>query len=346
MVFLSRLKPVSAPFLQRLIGPGDPETEVLQPAETVSVPLPAYLPGMLDRVTATDEHSSLDFHMQTALSTTATHAPVLRRVWRKALVRRRGFATWRKLERYSKALAAGELAGPIDRVAVLRYCHGWASWRFFGHWLTDSVSMALIEPDIGALWMPHAPDWSHARGYLDALSLPALPDRPVLADQLVTYQDFGQGSHKIARYNRIRDRLQARFGGGKAAPVYLRRGRTGTPRVIANEDALVDALLARNWRVLDVAGTSVQTIQQALCPASVVVSIDGSHLDHAHLSLLPGSVLVLLVPQDRFTLHHIGLAHAHGLKPGFVVLNGSQESGYTADLDEILRTLDLADGLA
>lgn len=342
VLVLSRLSPVFAPFVQRLIGPEQPETEVLQPAETQAVQRPAFLPGMLDRVTGTDEHSTLDYHMGVALDTSVTHDAVLRRTWRRALVRRSGFATWRKRERYGTGIGAAELLGPVAQVPVLRYCHSGVAWQYFGHWLTDSIPSALIEPDAGALWMPHNPGWSHAPDYVAALSLPVLPDRPVLADRLVTYQDHSQGSHKVRRYQLVRDQLQARFGSAGETLVYIRRGRTGAPRWIANEDALVEALAARNWRILDVAGTSVEEMQRALCPARVVVSIDGSHVDHAHLSLRPGSAMVMLVPQDRFTLRQVGLSRAHDVSPGFVVLTGSVDTGYTADPDEILRTVDLA----
>ncbi|MES2540800.1 MAG: glycosyltransferase family 61 protein [Pseudomonadota bacterium] len=343
MSLLSRFSLLSAPVLQRLIGPGTAEVEVLQPAETVAVRPPAYLPDMLDRVTGTDEHSTIAYHIQVAQEVTVTHVPVLRKLWRNALVRRRGFATLRRHERYGQGFGLADVAATMRQEAILRYCHSGVSWRYFGHWLTDSIPTALIEPETGALWMPHDPSWSHAPGYLDALSLPALPDHPVLAKELVTYQDFGQGSHKVARYNRIRDQLQARFGSPGETAVYLRRGRTGAPRCIANEDALVEALLARNWQVIDIAGTSVETLQRALCPARIVVSIDGSHLDHAHLSLRPKSRMVVLVPQDRFTLRQVGLSRAHEVAPGFVVLRGSVEAGYHAELDEILRTLDFAD---
>lgn len=341
-----RFAPVWAPFVQRLIGPGQPETEVLQPPEVQAVQRPAALPGMLDRVTGTDEHSTLDFHLGAALETSVTHDAVLRRTWRRALVRRSGFTTWRKRERYGTGIAAAELLGPITPVPVLRYCHRGVAWQYFGHWLTDSIPSALIEPETGSLWMPHNPAWSHSPDYAATLSLPLLPDRPVLADELITYQDYSQGSHKIHRYQLIRDALQARYGSPGETMVYIRRGRSGAPRWIANEDSLVEQLVARNWRILDIVGTSVEEIQRTLCPARVVVSIDGSHVDHAHLSLRPGSAMVMLVPRDRFTMRQVGPSRAHGVKPGYVVLNGSVETGYAADPDEVLRTVDLAMAMA
>lgn len=342
-VSLYQLNPVVAPFVRRLIGPGTPETEVLQPSETVSVRPPAFLPGALDRVTATDENSTLSYHRQVAIETTVTHVPVLRHTYRNALVRRRGFATLRQHERYGSGFGPGDLFGPVDRVPLLRYCHSWVIWKYFGHWLTDAISAAMIDPGRGALWMPADPSWMHAPAYVRALDLAVRPDAPVLADELIAYQDFGQGSHKARRYAQIRDLLQSRFGGDGSHSVYIRRNRTGAPRWIANDDELIEALLARSWRIIDIATASVEDLQHTLCRAEVVVSIDGSHIDHAHLSLRPGSTMVVLVPQDRFTLQHIGLARAHGVKPGFVVLEGTMQDGYRLDINELLRTVDLAD---
>jgi capsular polysaccharide biosynthesis protein len=165
----------------------------------------------------------------------------------------------------------------------------------------------------------------------------------VYADRLITYQDHGQGSHKQARYAQIRDRLHARFGGGDATGcVYLCRGRTGATRLIVNEAALIDDLVARNWQILDIASASVAQLQRALCRARVVVSIDGSHLAHAHLALRPGALMVVLMPHDRFTSIHLGYCRAHGVIPAMVVLLGAQGGGYQVNLDELLRTIDLA----
>jgi hypothetical protein len=347
MPFIDRAKPLFAPAFRRILGPGLPETSTLQPAEIEIVRPPALLPGMLDRVIATDEHSDLAYHLAAARETTVSHAPVLRRDYRNALVNRDGFATWRYRERYPQAQDLGALTGPLLKVKELRYCHNYVIWRYFGHWLTDAIPTALIAPDDGALWMPPNPDWAHAADYIRVLGLPVVAAPLVLAERLTVYLDYGQGSHKQARYAVIRDRLQARFGNTHATDcVYIRRGRTGALRWIANEAALLDALVARNWQVLDIASMAMEDLQRALCKARVVVSIDGSHIDHAHLSLQPGSAMVILLPQDRFSTRQVGLCRAHGVSPGLVVLTGTQNQGYHADLSEVLRTVDLAEAAA
>jgi len=205
----------------------------------------------------------------------------------------------------------------------------------------------MIDPDQGVLWMPPHPDWTDAGDYLDAFDLSVVDAAVVHADRLTVYQDFGQGSHKRQRYAVIRNKLHARFGGDDPTDiVYIRRGRTGAQRVITNETELIDQLSARNWRIIDMATTTVEETQRALCRARIVVSIDGSHIDHAHLSLRPGATMVVLMPQDRFSTRQVGLCQAHGVSIGMVVVTGDQAQGYHADLDEVLRTVDLAEAPA
>lgn len=339
MLILARLKPIAAPFVSRLLRQGFPETEVLHPEEREAVTPPALLPGMLERVTGTDEHSRLEEHLEAIQATEVTHAPVLRRMYRKAVVRRGGFATWGRVVRHDQNRGFKGISGPIEQIDTLRYCESYVSWRYFGHWLIDAVPTALIGLDSGPAWLPPAPDWPHAVDYSEVFGLSVAPAALVQADDLIVYQDFSQGSSKRARYDVLRDRLRARFGGsGKAECVYLKRGATGTRRVIHNEAYLIEALTARGWTVLDVATASVETLQQALLKARVVVSLDGSHLNHVQIAMPQGGAIVVLVPNDRFTSVQAGYAVANRLSVGMVVLEGTQQAGYAVSSEEVLRT--------
>lgn len=348
MPAISRLKPLSAPVLQRLIGPNHPETEILHPQETETVIPPALLPGMLERVVGTDEHSTLAQHIRAAQETTVTHAPVLKQIYRNALVGRAGFATWRLYQRYNTSLTVQALNEPFHHEPVLRYCHSYVAWRYFGHWLTDSLPTALLEPEIGTPWLPPAPAWSHAPPYLEALGFAPINAGLVHADQLIVYQDFSQGSSKRARYARLCKRLHNIFGNAtpllpsSGGNVYIRRGATGVSREIVNEQSIIQDLSARGWTILDIATSTVDEIQTALCRAQVVASIDGSHLDHAHLTLRPHSAMVVLMPQDRFSSRQLGVCRAHDVSIGMVILNRASRQGYHLDMNELLRTVDLA----
>ena len=343
MVLLPRIFPLVAPVLRRVLGPSSPEIDVLQPAETVAVTPPACLPGMLQRAAATVEGNELSYYLEVAAETSVTHAPALRMIYRNAIVRRKGFATPRSNEKLGPGRDLAELLGPITQVQTLRYCYDDVTRLYFGHWLTDAVSSALIDPDRGVLWMPPILGSTHSQDYLDALDL-QLAEGPVLhAQEMIAYQDYGQGSHKQKRYDAINQRLLARFGGNvPPTSVFIKRGSTGVARAITNEDALIEALVARNWTILDIATASVAEMQRVLLGASVVVSIEGSQLDHAILAMPRGAAMVILVPQDRFLLRFVGLCRARGVRTGFVVIEGRLSDGYRTDLDEILRTVDLA----
>ena len=339
---LVRLKPLAAPVFARLLGTGHPDEQTIQASETEVVRPIGLIPGMLERVTRTDEHGELAYHLSRATATTITHAPVIRRIYRNALVQRTGFATWRRNERYGKTRIGGALTRPILEFPEVRYCHSYVSWLYFGHWLTDAIPSALIDPERGEIWMPPNASWGHAPHYAGVFGLSVIEAELVIASKLIVYQDFGQGSFKRARYAILREQLHARFGGGDTVDcVYIRRGTTGVARLITNELALLEQLTLRNWKVLDVAQATVEEMQRVLCKARIVVSIDGSHLAHAHLSLLPGCTMIVLVPHDRFVTVIADYCRAHDVLIGMVVLKGSLEEGYKANLEEILRTIDL-----
>lgn len=342
MTILARSFPLLAPALRRIIGPDTPEIDILQPAESEAVTPPAYLPGTLERAVGTVEGNDLSYYLQVATETVVTHAPVLREMRRNAIVRRRGYATPRSHERLGPGFGLSELLAPVTEVGTLRYCYSHVIWQYFGHWLTDGIPSALIDPGLGPLFMPPIPGSAHARDYLDATGLQLIEAPLIHARELVSYQDYGQGSHKRARYQELNRRLLARFGNDDpAACVFIKRGRTGVPRFIANEDALVETLLARNWTVLDIAKASVTEMQRVLTRATVVVSIEGSQLDHAILSMPEGAAMVILEPQDRFLLRFVGLCRARRIKPGFLIVKGSLATGYTVDFEELFRTIDL-----
>jgi len=339
---LDRLKPLVAPVVGRIFQYDGSEMDVLQPEETEAVTPPALLPGMLDRVTGTDEHATLSLMLESARTTVVTHAPVIRRVYRKAIVRRSGFATWSKSERYASELRASELVGPLMHVPVLRCCLNYVSWRYFGHWLMDAVPAALIEPETGMPWLPPESSWGHARDYLNIFDISSLEAPLVHADRLIVYQDFSQGSHKRTRYRRLRDMVHDRFGGADATDrVYIRRGATGARRQITNEPELLEQLAARGWKIIDVATASAEALQRCLCKARCVVGIEGSHLNHAYFSLPAGSSMVILTPGDRFTTTQLGRCNANRISNGMVILNGTEKDGYRIDMDDLWRTIDL-----
>ncbi|HHY01709.1 MAG TPA: glycosyltransferase family 61 protein, partial [Paracoccus sp.] len=123
-------------------------------------------------------------------------------------------------------------------------------------------------------------------------------------------------------------------------PVFLKRGAGGVARPIAGEDALCERLAVAGYDIVDLAATDFRERYRRLSAASVVVTIDGSHVNHAFYAMRAGAGVVSLIPADRFTMRERGVAHGFGLNYGCVVMQPS-EGGYVADPEEILRTVDL-----
>lgn len=73
-----------------------------------------------------------------------------------------------------------------------------------------------------------------------------------------------------------------------------------------------------------------------------VVSIEGSQQCHLTFALPPGASLISLIPSDRFSVVLLGYARAIELQWGCVVID-RVEHGYHVNVDDVLRTLDLAE---
>ena len=102
------------------------------------------------------------------------------------------------------------------------------------------------------------------------------------------------------------------------------------------------ALIAKGFEVFDLEGASVSDIHQRFRHARTVVSIEGSQQCHLTFALPEGSVLISLMPSDRFTMVLLAYARAIDLQWGCVVIDRAT-NGYRVNVDDVLKTLDLAE---
>ncbi|MDF2232256.1 glycosyltransferase 61 family protein [Albimonas sp. CAU 1670] len=318
--------------------------EVLQPEEVEGVRPPVLLEAGVERIRAPAPFSVLETERAIVTAERVVHDPVIRWTFERAVATPHGWANAAFGERYDRAMLSDPLRGELARVGSLHYCIGFVSWRFFGHWLTDAVAASLLAPEDEATWLSHPPAWSHCRDYRALLGLAPLDAPAALAERLHVYQDYSQGSLKRERNRRIRARMRARADGAQGGGrVYLRRGEGGVRRMIENEDALIEALSRDGFRVVDVLSSDARTLVERTLDAEVVVSLDGSHLDHTHFTVAEGGVQLAMIEPDRFTLRQVGICRANGVIPASVVLEGSAQAGYRVDVDEVFRTLELAE---
>ena len=342
-----RLRPITGWLCDRVTG-GTPAIaaaavgqEIVQPEETEPARRPLFLPGQLERVTAT-AFNTVAFEVDVARRETVRHAPVIRYVFEDCLIYPGGFSTRRHSFLNTGVRNIAPVAGrPVECGTVL-YCLSPISFRFFGHWLSGSCTSALLAHGDEQAHLTPQPEWSHAPAYQRAFGLPQEPGPVIRCERLVYCHDFSQGSSRQARYRALRQRLGANLGltDRPSRRVYLRRGKTGAARLVAGEADLAARLEASGFEIRDVAGADLETLAAALWDAEIVVTVEGSQMNHAHYMMRPGGLLVGLIPSDRFSLSNASRAQAFGNDYAFVVCDPS-EAGYRVDPAELLDTLAL-----
>jgi hypothetical protein len=321
------------------------EVRIIQPEERQAAPHVYVLPGQIGRaIRGVDGHSTLKDELEPFRSEEIVHAPVVRYTLRDCLVHPHGVDFMGG--RLSKATGRQRLRAltrPAEHVDKAIYCMTPVAHQYFGHWLRDACATALLAQQDEDVLLDARSDWPHAAQYVDAFELHARDATPaVLVHELTVYQDFSQGSSKRARYEQLRQRAAARFGtpSGQGQPVYLRRGSTGTGRLIQNEEAVVSHLEGMGFKVLDIANLTARELYLGLAASPMVVGIEGSHLNHVYMAMKKGGNLLVLMPADRFSATHYGVSSALDIRFGFLIAD-ARPNGYHVDLDELTRTLAL-----
>lgn len=321
------------------------EVVVVQPEEVEHHDLPLHLPGQLGKATkGWSGPETLDLELAIATATRVTHVPTIRHTLADCLVHPAGVDFPGGSYRIQPLRAASLIAGRVRRVPSAVYCMSAVSHEYFGHWLQDACSTALLKRDEDALLLAERPNWPHAGQYLQAFGFRPEPFDLLHVERLTLYQDHGQGSSKRQRYAELRRRLEVAYP--ELVPsgprVYFRRGTTGVARFVANEEAVIASLSARGFEVFDLAGASVREVQTRFRHAECIVSMDGSHLNHLYFAMQPGGKLMTFVPADRFTMVHIGYCVAAEFRYGFMVVDPTP-AGYEVSLPDLHATLDLMD---
>lgn len=334
------LKARALPLVSRLRRGAPAPSDVLEEAERQAVAPVICLPGQLARATAgVPGFAPLADEIAAIEATELAHMPLARRVIRNALVHEAGVDAWAEGRRIG-TLGPGAFHAPRVRLAQASYPMTRVTATYFGHWLTDACRTALLSSPEETLLLPIPAAWPHASEYCAAFGFPTPPDLPVFVDRLTIYDDVSTGRSGRARIEVLRSRLLDRFGASSTGGlVYLRRGLSGARRLISNEADVINALSPFGVVCLDVEGASVETLVRTLAGARLVVSIEGSHQAHAQIALAPGAGLLSLIPADRFSAIHAGMARARGLAFGLVVIEPGAE-GYRVDLADLTATVE------
>lgn len=343
-----QLKPIIRNVKRLFLGPTTLQSEsykqeILCAEERETIRSAVFLPGQLDRAIGTDPGTTLAHEIEAASTNTARHAPtiayhlkdavlidgsVYRGRLRHLVSQKRFGSVLRNEPRYvSRAGLASTALGNI----------------YFGHWLADDCAQYLLAEKEGhcLCLQPLFPAQVHVQAYQRYFTQLSASEETAWIDHLVVYQDFGQNSSRRERYRALRERIKASVGlPARSSMVYLRRGVTGSRRLIRNELEIAATLTKNGFVVVDVGSDSLEHILETLSTADVVVSIEGSHATHCLYSMPQNSGLIVLQPPDRFLAWHRCWSEAVGVRFGFVV-GSLAENGYCFSCTEIIQTIDL-----
>lgn len=311
----------------------------IAPGTTLEV-LPAkYLPGQLERIVGAEfasigevvQHfrggfgSRQSATMGYRLRNVLLHDGVLQAAGAVRHLRQR--ARYRPL-----ALAPCEEAG-------MALYESWLGNRWFGNWLSDDCLTYRLTESAGIPFTTHGPD-GHLPQYERALDMLPARGTSALFRDLVIFDDGGHNEHKRQRAEAMRRRL-VHASAPRHPGTFLLRGTSGDARVLAGERRIAEHLAARRgFQVLDPSHADLAEIVRACGGARVVAGVEGSHLVHGLVAMPPDACALVIQPPSRAVSALKLLTDRQGQDYALVVGKGTKDA-FTADVDEIERTLDL-----
>lgn len=313
---------------------------VIARSSRVEVRKAKFLPGQLDRIRGAEFGSVADvvrdFNGGFDLIQSATTAY---RVENVVLIDGVLYAgdTARHLKPRSSRLPVW--VSPRGSIRATMY-ESWLGNRWFGNWLSDDCLTYRLAESAG-LPFTSAPATGHKCGYEQRLALRPTRVSSIRFEELVLFDDLSHNEHKRGRANDLRHRLigsEPRRHPG----VFLLRGQAGARRTLRDEHRIAEHLAARRgFQILDPSTADVDEIIRACGAAQVITGVEGSHLVHGLMVMPPEARILVVQPPARAVSALKRITDRQGQDYSFVVGVGSNES-FSADVEEIERTLDLA----
>ncbi len=219
----------------------------------------------------------------------------------------------------------------------------WIGNRWFGCWLgEDCLAYRLAESSGNPVTTTVEDGWGHRRAYETLLGMAPRRVSSAHFDEIVLFDDAPSNAGRAKRAHDMRRRLVPETGESLVPGVFLLRGKSGDLRLMANEHQIADRLATDyGFQILDPLTSTVPEMAAACGRARVVAGVEGSHLVHGVVLMPPDGLLFVVQPQDRATVFLKGLTDLRGQRFAFVVAQGALD-GFTADWEEVRRTLDLA----
>ncbi len=262
---------------------------------------------------------------------------------RNALIADGSVMSHRAYSKFASAKRRWILRGPFERIAEGALCSSSVIEQYFGHWLTDALSQELLAHDRGLMPLSLIPPRPriHEIGYRALLDINSHAVDVASVRSLWIFEDGELSDHRVARIERMRDRLRCAISTVGPNRVYIRRGINGALRSLVNENEVIELLAARGFSILSPEEESSRTIAAQLRSANIVVSVEGSAIAHAVLAVPRGAGIFVIQPPRRFNLLWKSYCNVLHLNFGFAVADAAGEHGFKQPIDRLSRALDL-----
>jgi len=314
----------------------------IRPAERATHPPAIFLPGQLDLARGLGIETSWRLEEERLLGGARERAPTRAYELRDALLDGAHVLlgrSWMALgPRRRRLLSLG--ATPRRRSGALACTY--AGGKFFGHWVKDDAPLSLLAARHDEPVATARPLYAHEPRYAALMGLDWTRLPRARFDRLLAFDD-PMNADRGARLAEMRRRLGA--GPPGALPgAFIRRGRRGARRSLANEAAVEAALVRRGYLVIEPEAMTSDEIAARLRGVGTVVSVEGSQMAHGILALRDGGALVALTPPARLSNYNKEACDVVGLRYGLVIGRGvSADGAFEVDPGELSRTLDLVD---
>jgi Glycosyltransferase 61 len=318
------------------------ESWVVEPSLTQSVQPSIYLPGDLDRVTGAIEFSTLPREMESLTAEVRVHAATTAFRLRNVVVAEGGLYSGRWRERLMTRERAEADNGSEKRMKSGVVACSWCGNHFFGHWITDDLTLHLAAEEIGHPFILKRKSYLHEPGYRRLLSIWCDQVASMRFGEVVVLRDFGQNAYKKKRYEVLRNRLKQQFRPVQARRVLLRRGSLGVSRDIVNNSEFESFLIRHGFTVVDPEKLTPSEIVEQTMGAEVVMGVEGSQIPHALLTMAERGILCCLQPPFRFANTFKGYTDCLGMRYAMLVGHAAP-GGFRIDLNDLGRILEKID---
>jgi hypothetical protein len=233
------------------------------------------------------------------------------------------------------------LSGPaadVDTAALVSTSLGSTWW---GHWLEDDVPLQLLTEPFAPAVGHRRPPYRHEARFQNLLGVvePARYGAAVFRELMVV-DDAGQNPDKTRRYHMLRARASHLPKGHDR--VFLSRGASGARRILVNEAEIRTRLEGQGFHTVDVATCTAEDLIAACRGASLIVSVEGSHLAPLLYLMADFSTMVILNPPYQVQTTVAVVALFCSIASGLFICepHGHSRTDFVADPDELLRFID------